>query len=451
MDCVDLSNWFFLIRFYSKEDLNSVLKRGPWFVGDHFLSLRPWEPFFKLSSANVSLVAVWIRLYELPFELYEAEVLREIGESIGKVLKIDTHTAMEARGKVGHLKEACSYTIHKGTGMADTVDTVEATPVGKDESCVGHEASRTDPCNNFVSNTTSSTSGVEEDFDLYGPWMVVTRKKSGHKGKKHLPTTEGTTKPLWQPKHTLAKSSRGGPFLFQRNAESQARSGAPSITGKRAQDAPNLRPSPNQNVAPKGLFSSSAPSGSNPVSDRLNLVSDRALAHKKPFTSVRGKKVIAGNTYSSAFPSNAVSLPTQAFASKLSSLTTRATLSSAHGPKLLSGSNFKFMASTARLGDSIGRCVGEVDAHKEATQPEVEGCLEVCLAEIMVAPSGNHGFSALQQVCSNLETNSVTRATLNCPRVDVRNLGTWKGPDEGGNGDDRMEAEEGSSVAAPLC
>ena len=41
MDCVDLSYGFFLIQFYSKEDLSDVLKQGPWFVGDHFLSLRP--------------------------------------------------------------------------------------------------------------------------------------------------------------------------------------------------------------------------------------------------------------------------------------------------------------------------------------------------------------------------------------------------------------------------
>ncbi|KAL0007520.1 hypothetical protein SO802_009022 [Lithocarpus litseifolius] len=63
MDCVDLG-------FFSKEDLDSVLMRGPWFIGDQFLSIRPWEPFFKPSTANVSLITVWIRLYELPIELY---------------------------------------------------------------------------------------------------------------------------------------------------------------------------------------------------------------------------------------------------------------------------------------------------------------------------------------------------------------------------------------------
>ena len=155
MDCVDLGYGFFLVRFFAKKDLDNVLRRGPWFIGDQFLSIRPWEPFFKPSMANVSLIAVWIRLCELPFELYEAEVLKQIGESIGKVLRIDSHTAMEARGKyarlciqidinkplvntiligrfeqavtyegiqslcfscgrLGHKVEACPYTIRKG-------------------------------------------------------------------------------------------------------------------------------------------------------------------------------------------------------------------------------------------------------------------------------------------------------------------------------------------------
>nr|POE44916.1 hypothetical protein CFP56_76701 [Quercus suber] len=92
MDYIDLSYGFFLVKFYSKEDIEMVIKRGPWFVGAHFLSLRPWEPFLKPSTTNVSLIAVWIRLNELPIELYETEVLKEIGESIGKVLRIDSHT-----------------------------------------------------------------------------------------------------------------------------------------------------------------------------------------------------------------------------------------------------------------------------------------------------------------------------------------------------------------------
>lgn len=100
---MDLTHGFFLVCFCAKEDLELVLEKGPWFISDFFLSLRPWEHFFKPSMANVTSIAVWVRLNELPIELYKTEVLKQIGESLGKVLRIDVHTAMEAHGKYARL------------------------------------------------------------------------------------------------------------------------------------------------------------------------------------------------------------------------------------------------------------------------------------------------------------------------------------------------------------
>ena len=224
---------FFWSDFFAKEDLDNVLRRGPWFIGDQFLSIRPWEPFFKPSTANVSLIAVWIRLCVLPFELYETEVLKQIGESIGKVLRIDSHTAMEARGKyarlciqidinkplvntiligqfeqamtyegiqslcfsygrLGHKVEACPYTIRKGKekmgsekmGSEETV----VTPDGRDgtsrESHVGHST---------TANKDSTEVREESQPDgQYGPWMVVSRRTNGRKGTRANFSTEGT-------------------------------------------------------------------------------------------------------------------------------------------------------------------------------------------------------------------------------------------------------------------
>ena len=58
MDCVDLGRDFFLIRFSCKDDFDKVLKGGPWFIGGHFLAIRPWEPYFKASEAKLTFVAV---------------------------------------------------------------------------------------------------------------------------------------------------------------------------------------------------------------------------------------------------------------------------------------------------------------------------------------------------------------------------------------------------------
>ena len=103
LDCVDLGHGFFLTRFYLREDFKTILKRGPWFIGEHFLSIRPWEPNFHPTTANVSSIAVWIRLNELPIEYYNAEALHQIGKTIGNVLRVDTHTTSEMRGRFARL------------------------------------------------------------------------------------------------------------------------------------------------------------------------------------------------------------------------------------------------------------------------------------------------------------------------------------------------------------
>lgn len=64
IDMVDLGRDFFLLRFSLLEDLEQVLKKGPWFVSEHFLSIRKWEANFKPSEAQVHAVAVWVRIHQ---------------------------------------------------------------------------------------------------------------------------------------------------------------------------------------------------------------------------------------------------------------------------------------------------------------------------------------------------------------------------------------------------
>lgn len=42
--------------------------------------------------ANVLSITVWNRFNGLPIKYHEAQVLKEIGDAVGKVLRIDTHT-----------------------------------------------------------------------------------------------------------------------------------------------------------------------------------------------------------------------------------------------------------------------------------------------------------------------------------------------------------------------
>ena len=156
LDCVDLGHVFFLVRLSLKEDYEAILRKGPWFIGENFLSIRPWEPDFRPALAYVTSIAVWVRFNELLIEYYNAEALLHIGKTIGNVLRVDTHTTSEARGRfaricvqideykplvttvligrfeqpvcyegiqklcfdcgrMGHRKESCPYTIYQDT------------------------------------------------------------------------------------------------------------------------------------------------------------------------------------------------------------------------------------------------------------------------------------------------------------------------------------------------
>lgn len=184
--------------------------RGPWFIGEHFLSIRLREPFSKPSTANVSLIAVWVRICELPIELYDVEVLKQISKSIGKVLRIVSPTAMEARGKyarlciqidvnkplvstilighfeqivpyegihslrfscgrLGHRFEACPYNIKKGKESLIPTEEMQSIPTDT-------------PREKLVVQNTPSAQASPDVCELakangrYGPWMVVTRK-----------------------------------------------------------------------------------------------------------------------------------------------------------------------------------------------------------------------------------------------------------------------------------
>nr|POF20891.1 uncharacterized protein CFP56_37509 [Quercus suber] len=225
LDCVDLGFGFFLIRLSLKEDLEAVLQNGPWFIGEHFLSIRPWEPDFKPELANVSSIAVWIRLSGLPIEYYNAEALYLIGKAIGNVLRVDTHIASEARGRfarlcvqvdvtkplitaikigkleqtvcyegiqrlcfdcgrVGHKRESCPYTVRQ-----------EMPP--KEMAGMDSEKNCTRSCNSRGANADKVVEGpsgilhvnvqgnVEDNVQdsMYGPWIVVKRKVNGAKNK----------------------------------------------------------------------------------------------------------------------------------------------------------------------------------------------------------------------------------------------------------------------------
>ncbi|XP_050259212.1 uncharacterized protein LOC126704237 [Quercus robur] len=203
LDCVDLGQEFFLVRFSIKEDCKAVLRNDPWFIGENFLSIRPWEPNFKPAEANISSVAIWVRLNELPIEYYHVEALQLIGSALGKVLRLDTHTASESRGRfarlciqvdvgrIGHRRENCPYVVRNDDSRARETGEKKDVPANQGDDM-------------HVLDNAGSTSGmslvdsekavmVDSEKDVYGPWIRVTRRRHGNKATKNLVPTNLST------------------------------------------------------------------------------------------------------------------------------------------------------------------------------------------------------------------------------------------------------------------
>lgn len=78
-----------------------------------------------------------------------------------------------ACGRVGHRKEVCLAVIRREKEKPSPEGTTVEVPENSSRSM--HDSGRTDTC-----STTTKVSGIEEEEGLYGPWMVVSRKRNGH-------------------------------------------------------------------------------------------------------------------------------------------------------------------------------------------------------------------------------------------------------------------------------
>lgn len=102
LQCLELGNGSFLLKCNSDQETETILKRGPWFVGGRYLSVQPWQPNYRASEDGLGKIAVWVKLIELPLDFYEEQSLVEIGNAIGKYIRTDRNT--QSKENVKHAR-----------------------------------------------------------------------------------------------------------------------------------------------------------------------------------------------------------------------------------------------------------------------------------------------------------------------------------------------------------
>lgn len=85
---------FFTVVFNCLEDRNKFLDGGPYFFNAARLYLRDWIKRFNPDKEYLNQALVWIHLYSLPLEYWDKDSLQDIGNGLGKFIKISKETKL---------------------------------------------------------------------------------------------------------------------------------------------------------------------------------------------------------------------------------------------------------------------------------------------------------------------------------------------------------------------
>ncbi|KAF3673946.1 hypothetical protein FXO38_05445 [Capsicum annuum] len=75
---IDLGHGFYTAKFNKEENKTTALHGGPRFIVGRFLSMISWKLSFVLSISTMTHTAIWVRLPQLPTELYDWQILKKI-------------------------------------------------------------------------------------------------------------------------------------------------------------------------------------------------------------------------------------------------------------------------------------------------------------------------------------------------------------------------------------
>lgn len=89
MYVLDLPRHFFMIRFEVEEEYLTALTGGPWRDFGNYLMLQDWSPKFDPPKDEIDTTPVWVRLSNIPVNIYHKSSLMGIARGLGKPLKVD--------------------------------------------------------------------------------------------------------------------------------------------------------------------------------------------------------------------------------------------------------------------------------------------------------------------------------------------------------------------------
>ena len=79
---------FFTVIFENLEDKERTFEEGPYFMNNVDLFMRHWEERYNSDNEKMLAAPIWVRLFGLPVEFLDHDILKGIGNTIGTFVKV---------------------------------------------------------------------------------------------------------------------------------------------------------------------------------------------------------------------------------------------------------------------------------------------------------------------------------------------------------------------------
>lgn len=88
-----------MVIFAAEEEYLAALTGGPWRVFGSYLMVQAWTSGFDPLCDDITTTPVWVRLANLPLNLYHRTILMGIAKGLGNPIKVDNTTLNFERGR----------------------------------------------------------------------------------------------------------------------------------------------------------------------------------------------------------------------------------------------------------------------------------------------------------------------------------------------------------------
>lgn len=91
------SKGFFFFNFDTQVGLEAVLESGPLMIRKSPIILKKWSTDTSLCKKELTRIPVWVKLHDVPIQVFEDDGISLIATFIGKPIMLDSYTSSMCR------------------------------------------------------------------------------------------------------------------------------------------------------------------------------------------------------------------------------------------------------------------------------------------------------------------------------------------------------------------